>query len=121
MSAPARTSRNSFTRNSPPGIRSRSGIGLAATLLVLAGCAAPRSSADLERQTECGREADQQFNKQNRYQLSEEDQSSSPYSSNGLIGVPNKGLNDEYRRDRLVDDCLHSAPETTPALVPGRN
>ena len=113
MSAPVRTSSTSIRR--PPG------VGLAAALLLLAGCTAPRSSADLERQTECGHEADQQFNKQNRYQLSEEDQSSSPFSSNGLIGVPNKGLNDEYRRDRLVDDCLHSAPETTPALLPSRN
>ncbi len=101
------------------------GAGLAARLLlligVLAGCAAPQSGADLERQADCGRQADQQFNKQNRYQLSEEDQSSTPYSSSGLIGVPNKGLNDEYRRDRLVDDCLHSASETTPVLLPGRN
>ena len=87
----------------------------------LAGCTAPQSSADLERQQECGRQADQEFNKQNRYQLSEEDQSSSPFSSSGLIGVPNKGLNDEYRRDNLVDDCLHAAPETTPTIVPGRN
>ena len=117
MSAPARNS----SRNYPTSIRGPFGLGLAAALLLLTGCAAPRSGADLERQTECGQQADQQFNKQNRYQLSEEDQSSSPFSSNGLIGVPNKGLNDEYRRDRLVDDCLHSAPETTPALLPGRN
>ena len=117
MSAPTRNS----SRNHPTSFRGPFGIGLAAALLLLAGCVAPRSGADLERQTECGQQADQQFNKQNRYQLSEEDQSSSPFSSSGLIGVPNKGLNDEYRRDRLVDDCLHSAPETTPALLPGRN
>ncbi len=96
---------------------------LAAILLggLLAGCAARESSADLERQQACGRQADQEFNKQNRYQLSVEDQSSSPFSSSGLIGVPNKGLSDEYRRDRLVDDCLHTAPETTPTILPGRN
>ncbi len=88
---------------------------------VLGGCAAPQDGAQLDRQQECGRQADQEFNKQNRYQLSEEDQSSSPFSSSGLIGVPNKGLADQYRRDRLVDDCLHSAPETTPTILPNRS
>ena len=86
--------------------------------ILLAGCSRPETSADLERRQDCTRQADQEFNKQNRYQLSEEDQSSTPFSSSGLIGVPNKGLSDQYRRDRMVDDCLHSTPDTAPTILP---
>ena len=88
---------------------------------VLAGCSRPQTSADIERRQDCTRQADQEFNKQNRYQLYEEDQSSTPFSSSGLIGVPNKGLSDQYRRDQMVDDCLHSMPENEPTILPGRS
>ena len=82
---------------------------VAAILLApLAGCGEKRSSAELERQQACGQQADRQFEKQNRYLLSERDQTSTPFSSSFLPGDPTRGLNDQYSRDRMVDDCLHS-------------
>lgn len=78
--------------------------------LLLGGCTPPQSEADQEHERSCGQQADRQFDKQNRYLMSEQDQSTSPFSSSGTIGNTSQGLDDQYRRDRMVDDCLHSAP-----------
>lgn len=86
--------------------------------MLVGGCTAPQSTADLQRQQACGQQADRQFEKQNRYLMSEQDQSSSPFSSNGTIGITSQGLDDQYHRDNMVDDCLHSAPGTEPTMLP---
>ena len=58
--------------------------------ILAGGCSAPQTSADIERRQDCTRQADQEFNKQNRYLMSEEDQSATPFSSSGMIGVTNR-------------------------------
>ena len=83
-----------------------------------AGCTQPRSSAELEQQQACGQQADRQFEKQNRYLLSERDQTDTPFSSSGLPGDTTRGLNDQYGRDRAVDDCMHSLSGTEPTIRP---
>ncbi len=95
------------------------GVAVACLLLsFLAGCGQPRSSAELERQQACGQQADRQFEKQNRYLMSERDQTATPFSSSGLPGDPTRGLNDQYGRDRMVDDCMHSLSGTEPTVRP---
>ena len=93
---------------------------LAAGILLglLAGCGQPRSSAELEQQQACGQQADRQFDKQNRYLMSERDQTDTPFSSSGLPGDTTQGLNDQYSRDRMVDDCMHSLSGTEPTVRP---
>jgi hypothetical protein len=85
-------------------------LAMAGLLLGLSGCAHPLSSADVERQTDCRAQADRQYEKQNRYLMSEQDQTSTPYSSHGIPGDTTSGLSDVYRRDRAVDACMHSTP-----------
>jgi hypothetical protein len=79
-----------------------------AALLQLGGCGSRLSSADLERQQDCRTQADHLFDQQNRYLMSERSQTDTPFSSSGMPGDPTRGLDDQYRRDRMVDDCLHS-------------
>ncbi len=101
------------------GPRHAAGVVVACLLLSpLAGCSQPRSGAELERQQACGQQADRQFEKQNRYLMSERDQTATPFSSSGLPGDPTRGLNDQYGRDRMVDDCMHSLSGTEPTVRP---
>lgn len=89
----------------------RYGVATAAALLAclsLNECARPMSSAELDRQTDCRTQVDRQYEKQNRYLLSEQAQTGTPYSSHGIPGDTTDGLGDLYRRDRNVDACLHS-------------
>jgi hypothetical protein len=85
-----------------------------ACVLTLPALAAERfpeiPPAEMSHEQSCGQQADRQFDKQNRYLMSEQDQSATPFSSSGVIGDTSHGLDDQYRRDRMVDDCLHSAP-----------
>ncbi len=98
----------------------RHGAGIAALVLLasLGGCGQPRTSAELEQQQTCGQQADRQFEKQNRYLMSERDQTDTPFSSSGLPGNTTQGLNDQYSRDRMVDDCMHSLAGTEPTVRP---
>ncbi len=101
------------------GIRRATGTAVACILLLpLAGCGQPRSSAELEQQQACGQQADRQFEKQNRYLMSERDQTDTPFSSSGMPGDTTRGLNDQYGRDRMVDDCMHSLSGTEPTIRP---
>ncbi len=90
-----------------PQIRCVAALG---GVLWLAGCG-PRSlsPADLDRQADCRAQADRQFEKQNRYLLSEQDQTGTPFSSHGIPGDTTSGLGDLYRRDRDVDRCVNAA------------
>ncbi|MBE7212646.1 MAG: hypothetical protein INR65_16640 [Gluconacetobacter diazotrophicus] len=89
-------------------------------LLGLAACGSRLSSADLERQQDCRAQADGQFDRQNRYLMSERSQTDTPFSSSGMPGDPSRGLGDVFRRDRMVDDCLHSTDTAPVATAPGR-
>lgn len=78
-------------------------------LLSLGACAARTASpGDLDRQADCRAQVDRQYEKQNRYLLSEQDQTGTPYSSHGIPGDTTSGLGDLYRRDRNIDDCMRS-------------
>ena len=106
-------------RSTRPGPRRATGIAAVCVLLsFLAGCGQPRTGAEQERQQACGQQADRQFEKQNRYLMSERDQTATPFSSSGLPGDPTRGLNDQYGRDRMVDDCMHSLSGTEPTVRP---
>jgi len=85
---------------------------------LLGACAAQRNDAELGRQQDCRRQADRQFEKQNRYLLSEQDQSASPFSSNGTVGITSQGLGDLFHRDQAVDDCLHTVDTGEPIIRP---
>ena len=101
------------------GRRHAGGVAVACLLLCsVAGCGQPRSGAELEQQQACGQQADRQFEKQNRYLMSERDQTATPFSSSGLPGDPTRGLNDQYGRDRMVDDCMHTLSGTEPTVRP---
>lgn len=103
----------------PAATRHMADVAAACVLLcLLAGCGQPRTGAELEQQQACGQQADRQFEKQNRYLLSERDQTDTPFSSSGLPGDTTQGLNDQYGRDRMVDDCMHSLSGTEPTIRP---
>ena len=94
-------------------------LGAAAAFLFAAGgCARTQSSTELQAQQTCGQQADRQFEKQNRYLMSEQDQTATPFSSRGMPGDTSQGLSDQYHRDRMVDDCMHSVPDGEPTLRP---
>jgi hypothetical protein len=100
-------------------------LGAGATL---AGCA-PRSAThgDAVTRATCQQRADQIFAMRNPeqryaqdvYQTSTRD---APFSSFGLNGMTDRGLGDQYARDKLYDDCLKSTGGgvgPTPAAPPG--
>ena len=99
-------------------MRAPAAILLASVVFGLGGCTAPLSQADLDRQDDCRQQADRQFDKQNRYLMSEQDQTGTPFSSHGFPGDTTRGLDDLYRHDRMVDDCLHDAGSAPPAVQP---
>ena len=72
----------------------------------LAGCGPQPSAQELATEDYCRAAANRVFDAQHRDLLSEEDQSSSPLSSTGLPGVPNRGLSDLFIHDNRVDDCV---------------
>jgi len=82
---------------------------LLALLAAVTGCGAldqresPENRAALK---DCRAEADRVFDAQNRYQMSERDSSSTPYSGNALPNDLGAGLSDRYARDKMVDSCL---------------
>ncbi len=88
----------------------------------LAGCGLyqPISSDDREANRACTAEADRVFAAQNRYQLSERDQSSTPYSGSALPSNPSAGLSDRYEQEQMVDKCMARTagePTGTPAAA----
>jgi hypothetical protein len=98
-------------------------------LLTLAPCLVactfggpPPSAEDREARRDCDAEADRIFAARNRYQISERDQSDTPYAGNTLPSNPTAGLSDQYEQDRLVDTCLAhggaGAPTGASATVP---
>jgi hypothetical protein len=97
----------------------------ATVLATLAGCGAfyhPVSSEDREAVATCRADADRVFAAQNRYMISERDQSAAPFGGNQLPPNPSTGLSDQYQQDQMVDKCLArsaaSAPSDTPPVKP---
>jgi hypothetical protein len=110
LTGPAPTARDAPPIEEPP-MRSRHILILPrlVVLLSLGACAAQTlSPADLDRQEDCRAQVDRQYEKQNRYLLSEQDQTGTPYSSHGFPGDTTSGLGDLYRRDRNIDACMRS-------------
>jgi hypothetical protein len=96
---------------------------LAGALLALsaasavAGCGLyqPVTAEDRDASSACNVEADRVFAAQNRYQLSERDQSNSPYAGNTLPSNPTAGLSDRYQEGQYVDNCLARSAAGQPA------
>jgi hypothetical protein len=85
------------------------GLALMSLTPALCACtfgAPPPSAEDRETRRDCDAEADRIFAARNRYQISERDQSDTPYAGNTLPSNPTAGLSDQYEQDRLVDACL---------------
>ena len=75
-------------------------------LLLLAGCGPGPSAQQLATEDYCRQAASRVYDRQHREILSEEDQSSSPFSANGMPSTPSDGLSDRYSYDNHVDDCV---------------
>jgi hypothetical protein len=85
------------------------GLALLTLAPALGACAfggPPPSAEDRDTRRDCNAEADRIYAAQNRYQMSERDQSDSPYAGNTLPSNPTAGLSDQYEQDKLVDSCL---------------
>ena len=82
-------------------------LALLPLLALSAGCDRTRlTPEDREAVADCRQESDRIFAARNRYQLSEPDNSNTPYSGSGQVTTPSAGLSDQYEREELVDRCL---------------
>ena len=82
-------------------------------VLMAAGCS-PRPSTTASRGTaaavaSCRADTNRAFDRQNRYLLSERDQTANPYSTSGDTGVTTSGLTQRYDYDTQLADCLASS------------
>ena len=89
-------------------------------LAILAAGCSPRPTTTASRGTaaavaSCRADANRAFIRQNRYLLSERDQTANPYSTSGDTGVTTNGLTQRYDYDTQVADCL--AAENVPAAA----
>ncbi len=82
-------------------------------LLMLAGCAARQSAAELATEDACERQANQLEDEQDRGRLIADDQSLSPFSSSGLPDDPSQGLSALYAHDQEVDGCVTKRTSST--------
>jgi hypothetical protein len=73
---------------------------------------------DREAVADCGKQSDRIYAARNRYELSEQDTSNTPFSGNTLPYNPAAGLRDQYERDQYLDDCLNRSAAGD-AVVPG--
>ncbi|WP_158743782.1 hypothetical protein [Acidisphaera sp. L21] len=103
---------------------------LPALLVLLAGCTSSSSSSpsavnrsNVAAVASCRASTNQAFDRQNRYLISERDQTASPFSMNGNPGVTTRGLTDKYDYDNALQSCLaaSSSPQNanTAATVSG--
>ncbi len=75
-------------------------------LLALASCGPRPSAQQLATEDYCRQSANRVYDRQHRELLSEEDQSNTPFSANGMPSNPSDGLSDRYSYDNRVDDCV---------------
>lgn len=93
----------------------RAAILIASLAVASCGFTPPRSPERLDALAGCRAEANRIYSAQNRDQLSERDESASPFAANTLPSDPNRGLADRYRYEQLEDDCLAGRTATIPA------
>jgi hypothetical protein len=91
-------------------------------LLAIGGCASsPQNGAvaraDSTTLASCRASTNRAFDRQNRYQISERDQTASPFSTSGDTGITSRGLSDRYQFDNQLASCL-SASGGDAALPP---
>ncbi len=79
-------------------------------LLAAAGCAPrpPTSTgrADAAALAACKASTNRAFDRQNRYLLSERDQTDNPFSTSGDTGITTRGLTQRYDYDTQLASCL---------------
>ncbi len=74
----------------------------------------PAAQANAAAFKACRASTDESFEKQNRYLLSERDQTDSPYSTSGNTGITTRGLSQRYGYDVDLSDCIAASRSTTP-------
>jgi hypothetical protein len=95
-------------------------------LLATAGCASsPQNNAvaraDSTTMASCRASTNRAFDRQNRYLISERDQTASPFSNSGDTGITTRGLSQRFDYDNQLASCLSasggdaSSPPTQPA------
>jgi hypothetical protein len=85
---------------------------LALAVLGLTGCVAepaPVSRADAATEAACRHRADQIYDQQNRGDIYRPPAAvNTPFSSNYLPGVSDRGLSEEYAHEKAISDCVRN-------------
>jgi hypothetical protein len=94
-------------------------IGVAA----LSACDRPsvsgQAQADADTRAACRQRAEEAYNQQNRGAIFSPPTSvNTPYSSNYVPDVTDRGLSDLFTHDRLVSDCVRNTGTGTDRTVP---
>jgi hypothetical protein len=69
----------------------------------------------------CRQRAEQIYTQQNRAEMFQSDQSSSPFAASGLTGITSTGLGQRYGYDTNVNNCVRNSEaqtETAPTSTP---
>jgi len=98
-------------------------LGLLAGVAALSACAeapAPtgQAQADAETRAACEQRAEAVYEQQNRADIyAPAPAVNTPFSSNYVPGIPNRGLSQVFAHDRIVSDCVRNKG-TQPVAVP---
>jgi hypothetical protein len=94
-------------------------VSTALVLLLAAGCTPPpptaASRANAAALASCRSSTDASFNQQNRYLLSEQDTTDSPFSTSGVSGITTRGLTQRYDYGTQLASCLSASANPTAA------
>lgn len=82
------------------------GLGLLAVLPMLAGCV-QQSEQQQRAEAACRAQANVVEARINRPQMAERDQSTTPFSANGVPGIHTESAINQDTYDQLVSDCLN--------------
>lgn len=102
---------------------SRATLLAVSAALALASCGAPLPQTPASRSSaaavaSCRASTEAAFNRQNRYLLSERDQTDTPFSTSGLPGVTTRGLTQRYDYDNDLQNCLAASNASSAAATP---
>ncbi len=97
-------------------------ISAALFIACLAGCTPPPQTAATRASAaalaSCRQSADSSFQRQNRYLLSERDQTDTPFSTSGLSGITTRGLGQRYDYDNQLSSCLAASDADNSQTAP---
>ena len=91
-------------------------------LFAAAGCSpSPQTAggrAEATTVASCRASTNQAFNRQNRYLLSERDQTANPFSTSGDTGITSAGLAQRYDFENQLASCLSASGAPDRAAAP---